>query len=95
MAMSRSAEARKHADRVRATLPGDRKLMIGVDRLDYTKGLPDRLRAFRRLLELHPEYCKRATLMQIPPGAQLNAPLQVDPIGVEPDVVQSRLAPLR
>ena len=26
-------------------------MIIGVDRLDYTKGLPDRLQAFRRLLE--------------------------------------------
>ncbi len=41
--------------------------VIGVDRLDYTKGLPDRFRAFRRLLELYPENCKRATLMQIAP----------------------------
>jgi len=39
--------------------------IIGVDRLDYTKGLPERLRAFGRLLELHPENQKVATLMQI------------------------------
>ncbi len=41
--------------------------IIGVDRLDYTKGLPDRLRSFKRLLELYPQYCKAATLMQIAP----------------------------
>ena len=41
--------------------------IIGVDRLDYSKGLPDRLRAFRRLLEKHPEMQKRVTLMQIAP----------------------------
>jgi trehalose 6-phosphate synthase len=39
--------------------------IIGVDRLDYTKGLPERLRAFQRLLELYPENIKAATLMQI------------------------------
>jgi trehalose 6-phosphate synthase len=39
--------------------------IIGVDRLDYTKGLPDRFRSFKRLLELYPQYCKAATLMQI------------------------------
>ena len=33
----------------------NRAQIIGVDRLDYTKGLPDRFRAFRRLLELYPE----------------------------------------
>jgi trehalose 6-phosphate synthase len=41
--------------------------IIGVDRLDYTKGLPERLRSFRRLLELYPENQKVATLMQIAP----------------------------
>ncbi len=41
--------------------------IIGVDRLDYSKGLPERLRSFRRLLELYPENQKVATLMQIAP----------------------------
>jgi trehalose 6-phosphate synthase len=41
--------------------------IIGVDRLDYTKGLPERFRAFRRFLELYPHNCKAATLMQIAP----------------------------
>lgn len=41
--------------------------IIGVDRLDYSKGLPDRLRAFQRLLELYPENHKAVTLMQIAP----------------------------
>ncbi|MGE0628155.1 MAG: trehalose-6-phosphate synthase [Hyphomicrobiaceae bacterium] len=45
----------------------ERTQILGVDRLDYTKGLPDRLRAFKRLLELYPENCKRVTLMQIAP----------------------------
>jgi len=35
---------------------GNLKLILGVDRLDYTKGLVHRLRAFERLLENHPEY---------------------------------------
>ncbi|MDN2567554.1 alpha,alpha-trehalose-phosphate synthase (UDP-forming) [Aquibium sp. A9E412] len=42
-----------------------RKQIIGVDRLDYTKGLPDRLRAFERLLELYPDMRKTVALMQI------------------------------
>ena len=41
--------------------------IIGVDRLDYSKGLPERLRAFRRLLELYPQHHKSVTLMQIAP----------------------------
>jgi len=41
--------------------------VLGVDRLDYTKGLPGRMRAFKRLLELHPDLLKRVTMMQIAP----------------------------
>jgi trehalose 6-phosphate synthase len=44
-----------------------RKQVIGVDRLDYSKGLPDRFRSFRRLLELHPEHLKKVTFIQIAP----------------------------
>jgi trehalose 6-phosphate synthase len=44
-----------------------RKQIIGVDRLDYSKGLPNRLQAFRRLLEVHPENQKSVTFMQIAP----------------------------
>jgi trehalose 6-phosphate synthase len=41
--------------------------IVGVDRLDYSKGLPERLKAFRRLLELYPDKSKSVTLMQIAP----------------------------
>ena len=44
-----------------------RNQIIGVDRLDYSKGLPGRLQAFRRLLELYPENLKSVTFMQIAP----------------------------
>ena len=42
-----------------------RRLLLGIDRLDYSKGLPQRLRAFRELLARHPEQRRRATLIQI------------------------------
>jgi trehalose 6-phosphate synthase len=42
-----------------------RKLLVGVDRLDYSKGLPQRLRAFRELLAKYPETRGSATLIQI------------------------------
>ena len=45
----------------------DRKQIIGVDRLDYSKGIPDRLRAFRRLLEDYPENRDKASLLQVAP----------------------------
>jgi trehalose 6-phosphate synthase len=53
-------------DRLRRQILG-RKQVIGVDRLDYSKGLPDRLKAFERLLELHPEMHKQVSLLQIAP----------------------------
>lgn len=44
-----------------------RSHIVGVDRLDYSKGLPERMKAFRRLLELYPDKQKTVTLMQIAP----------------------------
>ncbi|HYL93280.1 MAG TPA: trehalose-6-phosphate synthase [Alphaproteobacteria bacterium] len=40
-------------------------LGVGVDRVDYTKGIPERLLAVERLLERHPEYQGKFTLVQI------------------------------
>jgi trehalose 6-phosphate synthase/phosphatase len=40
-------------------------LLLGVDRMDYTKGIPERLRAFRILLRRYPEMRHRVTLLQI------------------------------
>ena len=42
-----------------------RRLLLGVERLDYSKGLPQRLKAFRQLLKNYPENLKSATLIQI------------------------------
>lgn len=41
------------------------RLGLGVDRLDYTKGIVERLRAVERLFELHPEWLRRFTFVQI------------------------------
>jgi trehalose 6-phosphate synthase len=64
--MARSPEAEKQIRVFRQRLLG-RQQIFGVDRLDYSKGLPDRMRAFRRLLELYPENHRAVTLMQIAP----------------------------
>ncbi|HEX3660385.1 MAG TPA: trehalose-6-phosphate synthase [Acidobacteriaceae bacterium] len=42
-----------------------RQIVLGVDRLDYTKGVPDRLRAFRHLLSSSPEMRRQLSLVQI------------------------------
>jgi trehalose 6-phosphate synthase len=41
------------------------KIGLGVDRLDYTKGIPERFEAIERLLEKHPEWQGRFAFIQI------------------------------
>lgn len=43
------------------------QMMIGVDRLDYSKGLPQRFRAFQLLLENHPDLIEKIAFLQIAP----------------------------
>ena len=65
-AMARTPEADEQIVRLRMRTLASR-LILGVDRLDYTKGLPNRMSAFRRLLELDPAKAKTVTFMQIAP----------------------------
>lgn len=51
-----------HELRVRA---GSERLLVSVDRLDYTKGIPSRLLAIERLLERHPEWCGKVRFLQL------------------------------
>ena len=53
-------------DSMRQRILGRRQI-IGVDRLDYSKGLPERLAAFERLLTQHPELERAVSLLQIAP----------------------------
>lgn len=41
------------------------KLVLGVDRLDYTKGIRERILAFERLLELYPEHRENVVFLQL------------------------------
>lgn len=43
----------------------NRKLILGVDRLDYTKGIPYRLNAFREALVRHPELQEKISFIQV------------------------------
>ena len=56
--------ARPEVSRLRASLQG-RKLAMGVDRLDYSKGLPNRFRALERMFEMYPETRNSVSLLQI------------------------------
>jgi len=40
----------------------DRKIILSIDRLDYTKGIPGRIKAFELFLMQHPEYCEKVSL---------------------------------
>jgi trehalose 6-phosphate synthase len=52
-AKARNRVVRQRAREIRAELGNPRKVMLGVDRLDYTKGIDVRLRAFSELLDEH------------------------------------------
>jgi trehalose 6-phosphate synthase len=58
------AAARPDIAHLRGSLQG-RKLAIGVDRLDYSKGLPHRFRALDRLFERYPQARGAMSLLQI------------------------------
>jgi trehalose 6-phosphate synthase len=51
-----------------------RELIIGVDRLDYSKGLQARFQAFERLIQDHPETRGHVTYMQIAPPTRSDVP---------------------
>lgn len=48
----------------------DRKAMIGVDRLDYSKGLPERFSGYEQFLTDHPEWIRRTLLLQVAPPSR-------------------------
>ncbi|HVO63504.1 MAG TPA: trehalose-6-phosphate synthase [Terriglobales bacterium] len=52
------------ASQIRADMHG-RTLALGVDRLDYTKGLPEKLNAFAHALEQYPELRRNISLVQV------------------------------
>ena len=63
-ARAANAATRPEATRLRASLQGAR-LAIGVDRVDYSKGLTNRFEAFDQLLQHHPALKRTVALLQI------------------------------
>jgi trehalose 6-phosphate synthase len=53
---------------------GDRQLIVGVDRVDYTKGIPERLRAVDRLLQKHPELKGQFHFVQVGAPSRTHIP---------------------
>jgi trehalose 6-phosphate synthase/phosphatase len=60
-----ASDAATERSRVLRSEIGGRKLILGVDRLDYTKGIAYKLRGFRRALERYPEMRGAVTLVQL------------------------------
>ena len=52
----------------------ENRLILGVDRLDYTKGIPERLRAFERLLEHHRSMRGKVSFVQISQPSRTRVP---------------------
>jgi trehalose 6-phosphate synthase len=68
-AIQKEAVESQGSEAVKRMLAGllGRKLMIGVDRLDYSKGLVERFKAYEKFLETHPENQNRVSFLQIAP----------------------------
>ncbi|MCC6651601.1 MAG: trehalose-6-phosphate synthase [Candidatus Eisenbacteria bacterium] len=65
-AMSEAPEARRAEIEIRSELQlQDCKVGLGVDRLDYTKGIPERFEALDRLFEKYPEWQGRFAFIQV------------------------------
>jgi trehalose 6-phosphate synthase len=72
------AERNTIVRRTRASLEG-RQLVIGVDRLDYSKGIRQRIDAFSNFIERSPEAAKaRITMLQITPKSRSDIPEYID-----------------
>jgi trehalose 6-phosphate synthase len=52
----------------------DRQLVVGVDRLDYSKGLPNRFQAYGQLFKRHPDLQRRVSYLQIAPISRGEVP---------------------
>jgi trehalose 6-phosphate synthase len=68
-------EDKKEERRLRKQLGvRDQPLLVGVDRIDYTKGIPERFRAVDRLLTLHPELKRKFSFVQVGAPSRVHIP---------------------
>ena len=71
--LARRAIKSSFVSRVLSSLSG-RAMIIGVDRLDYSKGIANRIVAFERFLEHHPQWRNNVTYLQITPKSRSAIP---------------------
>lgn len=67
--MAKTSRMTAESRRLKESLVG-RKLIIGADRLDYSKGLPQRFEAYSDLLETHAQYREKISYLQIAPRSR-------------------------
>ena len=72
-AQAAAAATSRHTRRLLDSIQ-DRALLIGVDRLDYSKGLPQRFAAYSHLLEHYPQTRGRTVFLQIAPPSRSDVP---------------------
>jgi trehalose 6-phosphate synthase len=74
LARSAEVEAAMESWRGRLRLDGSQRLGIGIERLDYTKGIPERLRGLDHLLAQRPEHRGRLVFVQVGVPSRLHVP---------------------
>src|SRR5262249_54249776 len=68
-------DARREERRLRRRLGlHSEPVLLGVDRVDYTKGIPERFRAIDRLLTLHPELKRKFSFVQVGAPSRMHIP---------------------
>jgi trehalose 6-phosphate synthase len=69
---ARNSVRSRMVEELRGSLTG--KLILGVDRLDYSKGIPQRIRAFGHFLDKYPEWLGKVTFLQVTPKSRAEVP---------------------
>ncbi|MHA7842534.1 MAG: bifunctional alpha,alpha-trehalose-phosphate synthase (UDP-forming)/trehalose-phosphatase [Winogradskyella sp.] len=76
-ALEHHNESRDKSDlrkRLEEHISEDKKLILSIDRMDYTKGIPNRIKAFEYFLDNYPEYKEKVRLVMLAVPSRSNVP---------------------
>lgn len=71
---SNSIEKSDLRKRLEEHVTEDKKLILSIDRMDYTKGIPNRIKAFEYFLDTYPEYKEKVRLVMLAVPSRSNVP---------------------
>lgn len=71
---SNSMEKSDLRKRLEGHVSEDKKLILSIDRMDYTKGIPNRIKAFEYFLDTYPEYKEKVRLVMLAVPSRSNVP---------------------